>query len=358
MDPLISAAVNQVGIGSSERAVEGVLMWLAVAGEADASRVMEPVSRSGVTPNMRVLATLVSSALIGLVACSGGPPKAGPSPSAATRVPAPGSPSLAAPAGSPIDVGSLRGRIVFSDETNDVWSMHADGTAVKRLTSSRALEFDPAWSPDATLIAYRHQTGDDSTTEIYIMRANGSGKRNLSTNRVPDWGPSWTPKGLISYNHGQGGFGFRLIVGHPDGSGFHLVGRHVVEYPAWSPNGRKVAFMAQEPGASGNNPDYNVYVMNADGSNVTRLTDAPGEDGWPAWSPDGTAIAFSSARDDCSISRATDCRTTGDVGPWADVWIMNADGSNQRRVTEDFGQFLGWSPDGREILVAAVPPCT
>jgi len=61
---------------------------------------------------------------------------------------------------------------------------------------------------------------------------------------------------------------------------------------------------------------------------------------------------FSSGRDDCAISAAADCRTTGDVGPWEDVWIINADGTGQRRVTSQFGQFFAWSPDGSAILVA------
>ena len=52
------------------------------------------------------------------------------------------------------------------------------------------------------------------------------------------------------------------------------------------------------------------------------------------------------------FSDASDCRTTGDIGPWQDVWIMDPDGSNQRRVTSEFGQFFTWSPDGEAILVA------
>ena len=61
---------------------------------------------------------------------------------------------------------------------------------------------------------------------------------------------------------------------------------------------------------------------------------------------------FASARDDCSVSEAPDCLSTGDIGPWIDVWIMRADGSRLRRVTTEFGQFFTWSPDGREIMVS------
>jgi TolB protein len=297
----------------------------------------------------------IPAVLLLLAACSGGSaprphPTVRPSASLSTSGPRIVSPS---PSGPPIEIGSLKGRIVLSDETNDIWSMWADGTHIRRLTSSPAQEFDPTWSPDGSRIAYRYWPEHPDISRIFVMKADGSDQRNLT--RKDSWGPDWSPDGRrIVFNSltGTGGPDVGGYAVAPDGSGLRRVSRHYVEYPAWSPDGSRIAFMAPEPGATGSNADYNIFVMDADGSHVRRLTTAPGEDGWPAWSPDGTRIVFSSARDDCSISDAPDCRTTGDIGPWEDVWIINADGTDQRRVTSEFGQFFAWSQDGSVILVA------
>jgi TolB protein len=267
--------------------------------------------------------------------------------------PTSGRPSPSA-SSAPIDIRSLTGRIVFSDDTNDIWSMRADGTRVRRLTSSPVQDFDPTWSPDGRQIAYRHWP-HDGASRIFVMNSDGSDQRNLPRKDV--WGPDWSPDGrrIVLNMVGTDGLNYGYVVA-PDGSDLRRISDHFVEYPAWSPDGSQIAFMAAEAGATGSNPDYNIFVMGSDGSDVRRLTTAPGEDGWPAWSPDGRQIVFSSGRDDCSISDAADCRTTGDIGPWEDVWIVNADGTGQRRVTSEFGQFFAWSPDGSEILVTGDRP--
>jgi Tol biopolymer transport system component len=254
--------------------------------------------------------------------------------------------------GTPIEVSMLIGRIVFSNGTDDIWMVRANGSRLEQLTTNPANDFDPTLSPDGKMVAFRSER--DGNNEVYVMKADGSGQRDVSRDEADDWGPAWSPDGKVVWNCARDlAIGFHPCVVSPSGSGLHIIPLDVYfEYPAWSPDGSKIAFMSQEPGSAGNDPNYDIFLMNADGSGLRQLTDAAGSDGFPAWSPDGTMIAFSSTRDDCSNSEAPDCRTTGDVGPWHAVYVMNADGSNQRRISLRLAQITDWSPDGHYLVFA------
>ena len=303
---------------------------------------------------MHALVTILASASMSCTATSpsdgaGGSP-ASNSTTDASAEPSPVDSREPVVIGTPIDVASLSGRIVLSSE-DDVFTANADGSGVRRITRKRGPEFDPAWSPDGTRIVYRDsRRGINQDDEIFVMRADGTGARNLTRDPGNDWGPDWSPDGrTIVFNSTRDGQPMGGFLMDPDGSHLHRIPTDVwVEYPAWSPDGERIAFMGGGTSAT----EYDIWVMDADGTNPVQLTDSPGPDGWPAWSPDGTRIAFSSVRDDCSFSDASDCRSTGDIGPHHDIWIVNADGSGLNRVTSEFGQFVTWSPDGQYLLVS------
>jgi TolB protein len=303
-----------------------------------------------------IVLRLLAIISIGLAGCtSGSASPSGLTPLAGSSPGSTASPQSAASSGLPaasggIDMSALTGRITFSNGTDDIYVVSANGSGLRKLTSNPANDFDPAWSPDGRMIAFRSER--DGNTEIYVMAADGSAQRNLSRDPSDDWGPTWSPDGQVVWNCARGqAIGFRACIERADGNGLHTIRAEIyVEYMDWSRDGTKIVFMSQEPGASGSDPDYNVYVMNADGTGATRLTTAPGEDGWPSWSPDGRQIAFTTTRDDCRNSTADDCLSSGDIGPFFDLYVMNADGSDQHRVTNKMAQFVDWSPDGRYLV--------
>ena len=212
-------------------------------------------------------------------------------------------------------------------------------------------EFDGGWSPDGEWVVYRDSTrGINENDEIFVAAADGSERRSITDDPANDWGPDWSPDGsTIVFNSDRDGGRIRGYLVDPDGSNLRALDIDAwVEYPSFSPDGTSIAFMGHEAG------DYEIYVADITTGETQQLTDSPGGDGWPVWSPDGSSIAFTSERDDCSfVPSDQECWRTGEPeDQHRDVWVMNADGSGQRRVTSEAGQFVAWSPDGRYLLVS------
>ncbi len=102
--------------------------------------------------------------------------------------------------------------------------------------------------------------------------------------------------------------------------------------PDWNATGTRIAFSRCVLALF---PNCEIWTMDADGANPTRLTSSTAQDTWPAWSPDGGMIAYTSDAAD----------------PYQDIWVMNANGSGQTRLTttSGFDAFPEWSPDGAQI---------
>jgi Tol biopolymer transport system component len=197
-----------------------------------------------------------------------------------------------------------------------------------------------SWSPDGKKIAFHTRSASALALDIYVVNADGSGQKNLtnspdSDSRPPatldsDSGPSWSPDGkkiaFRSYRDGN----YEIYVMNADGSEpKRLTNSPDSDLdPSWSPDGKKIAF------TSSTFVYRDIYVMNADGSEQKRLTNSPGSDLDPSWSPDGKKIAFYSG----SARKQ-------------DIYVMNADGSEQKNLTNSpaMDENPSWSPDGTKI---------
>ena len=253
--------------------------------------------------------------------------------------------------GEPIALAELSGRIVF-DDFDDVFAMDVDGSNVVTIAADPAgPEFDAAWSPDGQRVVYRDSTrGINDNDEIFVAAADGSERHAITNDPANDWGPDWSPDGTtVVFNSDRDGGKIRGYLVNPDGTNLRVIDTGVwTEYPSFSPDGTAITFMGHEGG------DYEIYAADVATGETKQLTDNLNGDGWPVWSPDGSLIAFTAERDDCAfLPSDQECWQTGEPGDqYRDVWVMNADGSGQRPVTSELGQFVAWSPDGRYLLVS------
>jgi TolB protein len=159
----------------------------------------------------------------------------------------------------------------------------------KNLTNSPdAIDDDPDWSPDGRTIVFTSHAASDNpinsaTAELYAIDADGTGKpTRLTNNNEEERAPSWSPDGKrIVYCCRKDGPDFEICVMNADGSGqVRLTDNDIGELtPSWSPDGRRIVFH-RRVGARGH---FQLFVINADGTGEKQLTFPPGLNGFPNW---------------------------------------------------------------------------
>ena len=275
--------------------------------------------------------------------------------------------------------------LVPGTRTYDIRTIHADGTGMKIILQDDDLNSYAQISPDGSKIVFdKWQDNHDFNGEIYVMDRQGGQLNRLTRNdSIYDGYPTWFTDGSTILFSSQKEGKFKLHCIGSDGTGLHQLtfgdgddqranvspdGTQLVfnrnlagdiniytqqilpgekggyflpveslkqlshpefAYPCWSPDGTQIAYQ----GKMGD--QWDIFIMNADGSGVNNLTNNPSDDMQPAWSPDGSSIVFVSNRD-------------GDE----EIFQMNATGKALRQLTNNQIRDIHpqWSPDGLRIV--------
>ena len=213
------------------------------------------------------------------------------------------------------------GRLVTFEFFSNIYVMNSNGTAVRQLTFTNNND-EPAISPDGTKVAF--SSTRNGNTDIYVVNADGTNTRRVTTHPVREGNPSFSPDGtqLLYESYRSGSFGlpniYRINI---DGTNETRLTNYLEFEARFSPNGTRITYAGRIP--PGNN-FAEIFVMNADGTNVMQLTNLNSNtlsQAMPSFSLDGTLISFT--------------RRVPNPGGGSSnqIFVMNANGSNVRQVT-------------------------
>ncbi|MEA2349657.1 MAG: TolB protein [Thermoleophilaceae bacterium] len=225
----------------------------------------------------------------------------------------------------------------------NVFTLRPDGSGLLRVThepSPRVAEL-PDWSPDRKRIVFASDRG--GSLRLWTIRSNGNGIRQLTEGGHHDTDPAWSPNGKrIAFARAtrpdsDTGSVYDVFTIKPDGSGLRRLthGSSDAQGPSWSPDGRRIVFRRTKPAA---HPQ--AWTMRADGTHLRKLTHVEHGVNDPAWSPNGKQIAFSSPK-----------------GFGIELFVVPASGGPVRQVTHDANGTVNveptWSPDSKRIVFSA-----
>jgi TolB protein len=224
------------------------------------------------------------------------------------------------------------------DGNFEIYSMNTDGTNPINLSNNKAVDFWSSWSPDGQQILF--YTNRDGNNEIYRMDADGKNPVNISNHPSHDYLPEWSPDGKkIVFTSERDHEEREIYTMNADGSRVvRLTSNELYEeVPTWSIDGNKILFTRQiiEMKDTTRTSNGEIFIMDADGKNEKRLTNKKGFDSGAKFSPDGKRIAFYGPNEVKN----------------SEIFVMNADGSSIINLTQDALEDYSpsWSPDGKWI---------
>ncbi len=285
--------------------------------------------------------------------------------------------------------------IVFaSRKDGKLFSVPVSGGRARQMDEGAGNHHSPSVSPDGTRVAYVAERGEE--VDILIAALDGAWTRKVSRGDEYVLEPKWSPDGTrllwCQWPHYDMPWDeLAIVVADAEGNNAKIVaggGRVTNNYPAWSPDGQRIAFISDREGDFGN-----LWVMGADGNGAERLVGESYQHGSPAWSPDGRRIAYT-RNDDGDVQvwlwengqtrQLTSSPGVHDTVVWldaeslvytfsspvqpADVYVHSADGALRRPLTQSAtGGVLGgnlmmpehvrWtSRDGLEISGLLITP--
>ncbi len=214
------------------------------------------------------------------------------------------------------------------DGTRQIYVMDGDGKNVRRVTGRYPVNEDPGWSPDGARLCFWAQDGKAAPEDIFIINRDGTGLINVThsekgTRRVPAWSPdggsiAFTSDRYLShqvYTIEVTGRNEKRLTSNPRGAC----------RPRWSPDGHRLAY---SDGGYSLRQNVDIWEMDPDGGNKKRLTEDRAHDYDPAYAPDGKKIIFASNR-------------TGRY----ELYVMDRDGANETRLTYhgDYTRYPDWT---------------
>jgi TolB protein len=254
----------------------------------------------------------------------------------------------------------------------EIYLMDPDGTNLRRLTENMFGDFFPALSPDGKKILFesnRLRLANEplNTSDLFLMNTDGTEQTYLTRGSSVTWSPdskniafhaSASGNGLpTTDNPGAATTDSDMFVANVDDLLARMAGPQNITNngsdtidndPDWSPDGTKIAFTSHPSSDDPINPIHTeIYVINPDGTGLTRLTYNDYEERAPSWSPDGSRIVF--------MGRVG--THPGIPGSKFEICVMNADGMSFVQLTDNavFDGTPTFSPDGQQIVFSRNP---